>query len=534
MKIYKSNLYHHPSFKTLTLILVTSFLWVACGKTNHQNVKKVYIPKTASVAAVIDLKQISKKASNWRDVFKADFLKQFDIEIDSKEVANFQKLVEKVIGTLAQDGKLTVFNGQLSKDRNKNHFAMTFVIDDVAGFEKALSVDKGITIIESKDKGNKHVFLDEKTILSWQGGAGLLVGYEFKGANIRDELVSKVAELRKTTAADALENNNKEFKALLGESHDIAIWANQQETRNFSPSVEMYSKISPTIATLVNATKYGTSYIDFLDGKIVMNGKTMFDGKATEKYQTVLGVNNEKVIKSLPIENPLLLMSLSISLKDIRKIMEEENAYDKFDADALKQLEELGLTVKDVAEMLSGDLVVAIEDLQLKNLQNAQAKLVLGIGLNKREVLEKLLKKYVDMGVLQKKNNIYQLIIPMFNLDPQLIVTDDAVFLTATQEFSEAITSAKASSLNKEMLKKTKESNFMLFLRPSEILSKIPEDNFSDDLLEALLPQIESVIVNTLPAKKDMLEGNVTIYFKDKNANALEQLLRLKEKKEAS
>lgn len=523
-----------PTLRSLMVLCVAAALLVACGKKNKQSANKVYIPKTASVAAVIDLKQISQKARNWRDVFKADFLNQYDIDIDDKEVADFQQLIEKVIGTLAQDGKLTVFNGQMSKDRSKNHFVMTFSIDNVAGFEKAISADKGITIVESKDKKSRHVFLDEKTILSWQGGAGLLVGYEFKGANIRSELESKVAELRKTKAADALENNNKEFKALIDENHDIAIWANQQETRNFSPSVEMYSKISPTIATLVDATQYGTSYIDFLDGKIVINGKTMFDDKATEKYQKVLGVNNEKVMKSLPIKNPLLLLSMSVSLKDIRQIMEQEKAYDKFDADALKQLEELGLTVKDVAEMLSGDLVIAIEDLQLRDLQKAKAKLVLGIGLNKPQVLKKLLSRYVDTGLLQKKGNVYEVIFPMFNLEPQLIVTDDAVFLTATQEFKEAITSAKASNLDKEMLKKTKESNFMLYLRPSDILSRIPEDNFSDELLETLLPQIESVIINTLPAKKDMLEGSVSIYFKDKKTNALEQLMKLKPKEMAN
>ncbi|WP_045114922.1 hypothetical protein [Microscilla marina] len=529
MKIYKTHLYNQPMIRTLLVMLAVGTMLVACGKKNKQAVSKVHIPKTASIAAVIDLKQISEKAPNWRDVFKADFLQKLDVDIDSKQVAGLQQLVERVISSIDQDEKLSVFNGQVSKDRNKNHFALTFVIADVAAFEKALTTDKGITIVKNKD--SKHVFLDNKTILSWKEGSGLLVGYEFKAANRNKELVSKVAELRKTTAADALDNNNQKFKALLGENHDIAIWANQQETRNFSPSVEMYSKLSPTIANLINATKYGTSYIDFLEGKIVMNGKTMFDGKATEKYQTVLGISNENVIKSLPIKDPLLLMSLSISMKDIRKIMEEENAYDKFDAEALKTLQELDLTVKDVAEMLSGDLVAAVEDLELNNLQKASAKLVLGIGLNNRKVLEKLLSKYTEMGLLQKQDNIYRPVIPLLGFDPQIIVTDDAVFLTATEEFKEAITSAKATNLNEEMLKKTKESNFMLFLRPSEILRKIPKENFSDELLEELLPKIESVIVNTLPAKKEVLEGNVTVYFKDKKTNALQQLLSLKPQK---
>lgn len=528
MKISQKLLHHKLFIRALLPAFFLGIMLSACGGKKAAK-SDIYIPKNASVAAVIDLKKISSKASDWRDIFKTEFLDQFDINIDDQEVERLVLLTEKIIPTISQDSKISIFNGQVSKDRSKNYFALIFSIEDVNAFEKALSADKGIKIMTEED--SKHVFLDEKTILSWKGASGLFAGFEFKIDNAQQVLKSKVAEIRKTTASDALETNNKEFKALLAEDHDVAIWANQQETSNFTPAVEMYSKISPTIANLAKANQYGTSYIDFMDGKIVMNGKAFLDKKLSGKYQPILNVNNEKVMKSLPIKDPLLLLSLSLNMEDIRKIMEEEQAYDKFDGEALVGLALIGLNVKDIAEMLSGDIVVAIEDLQLRDLQKPDVQLVLGIGLNRKEVLIKILSKYVESGLLVQKDNVYELKTSIFGVSPQLILTDDAVFLTATKSFMEAIVSSKSTILNKEMKEKAQSSNFLVFLRPDQIINKVPKENFSDELFEALFPKIESVIINTLPAKKDLLEGNVTINFKDKSKNALEQLMSVSQKK---
>ena len=527
MKISKNHLHNNYSFKAWLMVALLGVLLVGCKGKNAVGTSSIHIPKTASIAAVIDMKQISGKAKSWRDVFKPEFLETFDVDVDDKDVEKLRKLIEKVVISIAEGGKLTIFNGQISADRDKNHFAIAFSIGDIKSFEEALKTDDEVTIIDNKEKG-KHIFLDKKTILSWKDNSALLVGYEFKIDNIREALVEKAIDLRKTTAANALEANNKEFKALLGEGHDIAVWANQKETSNFTPALEAYGKLSPTIADLLKATEYGTSYIDFLDGKIVMNGKTFFNSEIGSKYQPILAVNNDKVMKNLPVKDPLLLMSLSINMADIRKIMEQENAYDKFDGDALAGLALIGLTPKDVAEILSGDLVIAIEDLQLRDMDNPDAKVVLGLGLNRSEVLKKILDNYVEGGMLKKDGNVYELSAPLMGIEPKIILTKDALFLTATERFKDAILAGKSATLNSDMKAQAKTSNFLMFMKPGDIFSKVPKENISDELLETLLPKIESVTMNTLPTKKNMLEGNLTINFKDKKTNALEQLINLR------
>ena len=80
--------------------------------------------------------------------------------------------------------------------------------------------------------------------------------------------------------------------------------------------------------------------------------------------------------------------------------------------------------------------------------------------------------------------------------------------------------------LNSELMKMTGESNFLTYVSPNDIYNSVPKGTLgNDDLLGALFPLVESVIINTLPAKNDLLEGNITINFKDKKKNALEQLL---------
>lgn len=526
MKIYKNYLHNTYALKALLVAAFFGVLMSGCKSKTAENKSGIHIPKTASIAAVIDMKQISGKAKNWRNIFKREFLEKFDVDVEDQEVEKLRQLTEKVIVSIAEGGRMTIFNGQVSKDRDKNHFAIAFSIGDIGSFEEALKTNDKMTIIDNKENG-KHVFLDKKTILTWKDNSALMVGYEFKVANIREALVEKAIELRKTTAGDALEANNKEFKKLLSEGHDIAVWANQQETSHFTPALESYSKMSPTIADLLKATEYGTSYIDFLDGKIVMNGKTFFNSKIGSKYQPILAVNNDKVLKNLPVKDPLLLMSLSINLADVRKIMEEENAYDKFDGDALAGLAVLGLTPKDIAEMLSGDLVIAVEDLELRSGQSPDAKVVIGLGLNRREVLEKILDDYVEGGMMKKTGNMYEFTTSMMGIEPKIILTKDAVFITATEDFKKAILSGKSSVLNSDLRGQTKKSNFLMFLKPDEILKKVPKENFTDDVLEALLPKIESIVTNMLPTKKDRLEGSLTVNFKDKSTNALEQLINL-------
>ena len=514
------------TLKTFFILITLAIFLNACGGGGTKDNNSVFIPKSASIAAVVDLKQISSKSTQWRAVFEPEFLEQFDIELDEEEVEGMIKLVQKIMPTISQDDKISVFNGKVTKDRSKNHFAIAFTITDVDGFEKALQSDKGIKILS--EKGAKHVFLDEKAILHWKGKSGLYVGYEFKIENPQQTLKKKVADIRSTSASDALEKNNKNFSALLREEHDIAIWTNQQETRNLTPAVEMYSKMSPTVANLVKANQYGTSYIDFKPGKMVINGRAFLDEKLTAQYKPVLKVNNDKIIKNMPIENPLLLLSLSINMADVKKILDEENAYDKFDANTLEQLKNLNLTPKDVAEMLSGDVVVALESVAIKGLQKIDSKAVVGLGLNNREVFEKFLSQYTKGSVplLFKKGNIYEPLIAPWGVDLKIIVTDDAAFIVTTDNLKEAITASKKALLNSELMKMTGESNFLTYVSPNDIYNSVPKGTLgNDDLLGALFPLVESVIINTLPAKNDLLEGNITINFKDKKKNALEQLL---------
>jgi len=512
------------TFKTLLILTVLAVFLNACGGGGSTKSGDIFIPKNASIAAVIDLKQISSKAEQWRDVFKPEFLEQFDINTDEEGVENAIKLVQKIIPTLSQDSKISIFNGEVAKDRSKNHFVITFSIADVSAFEKALQSDKGIKIMSENDA--KHVFLDEKAILHWKGNSGLYVGYEFKIENPQQALKAKVKEVRGTTAADALEKSNKEFRVLLGENHDVAIWTNQKETCSLTPGIEMYSKMSPTIAKLAEANEYGTSFIDFKLGKLIVNGKAFLDEKLTSQYKPILDVNVDKVIKNLPIKDPLFLLSLSINMQDVKKILDEENAYDKFDGGTIATLQSVGLTPKDVAEMLSGDVVVALENLKINGLQSVDARVVVGLGLNNREVFEKVLKTYVDQKLLFKEGNVYEPIIAPLGINLKLIVTDDAAFIVTTESFKDAITSSKKALLNSDLKKMADKSNFMMFLSPNEIYSNVPEGTLGqDELLGALFPLVESVTLNTLPAKKDLLEGNIIVNFKDKKKNALAQLL---------
>lgn len=525
----------------LLAVVLTSTLMVGCkgGSSGTNEKEQVYIPKNAAVAVVIDLKQISEKADNWQDIFKGEFLEKLEIDPEEQKIA---KLGEKVAKSIAQH-KITIFAEMGYKDKAKNYFAAAFNVDEIKAFEEAIASDKEATVIKSKD--GKHVFLDEQSIVAWKGNSVLFVGYEFDIPNIREVLTEQVTKIRKLSKSESLQASDSEFKKLISANHDVIAWTNQQQLNKQTMNEEVV-KMLPIPQDWLKMTKYGSSYLNFEKGKIVMKGASVVDPKYFAPFKPLFTTDNQ-VVKNLPVKNPVLLLSMTYDNKALMEILKKERVLEKMrdvipNADMAFKMFDLD----NFGNMFTGDLVIAAEN---KN------EIVIGLGTKQPEVFTNLMSAV--FGELPKnqitasqggfmEKSMYEASQAREDREgdmdlPQVLVTDNAIYLTLNSTFLKPegrnanrltemlkhIQDKKSSTLNGDLAGKVSKSNFYMHLAINEIVKELPQDTFAIQALTSLLPMFDKVEFISSPPNGNKIEASFEITFKDKKTNALKQLLKM-------
>lgn len=525
----------------LLAVVLTSTLMVGCkgGSSGTNEKEQVYIPKNAAVAVVVDLKQISEKADNRRDIFKGEFLEKLEIDPEEQKMA---KLGEKVAKSIAKH-KITIFAELGSKDKAKNYFAAAFNVDEIKAFEEAIASNKEATVIKSKD--GKHVFLDEQSIVAWKGNSVLFVGYEFDIPNIREVLTEQVTKIRKLSKSESLQASNSEFKKLISANHDVVAWTSQQQLNKQTMNEEVM-KMLPIPQDWLKMSKYGSSYLNFEKGKIVMKGTSIVDPQYFAPFKPVFTTNNQ-VVKNLPVKNPVLLLSMTYDNKALMEILKKERVLEKMrdvvpNADMAFKMFDLD----NFGNMFTGDMVIAAEN---KN------EIVIGLGTKQPEVFTNLMSAV--FGELPKnqitasqggfmEKSMYEASQAREDREgdmdlPQVLVTDDAIYLTVNSTFLKPegknanrltemlkhIQDKKSSALNGDLAGKVSKSNFYMHLAINEIVKELPQDTFAIQALTSLLPMFDKVEFISSPPNGDKIEASFEITFKDKKTNALKQLLKM-------
>jgi hypothetical protein len=509
------------------------------GTSGTDEQQQVYIPKNAAVAVVVDLKQISEKADNWQDIFKGEFLETFEIDPEEQKIA---KLGEKVAKSIAQH-KLTIFAEMGSKDKAKNYFAVAFNVDEVKAFEEAIASNKEATVIKSEN--GKHVFVDEQSIISWQGNSVLFVGYEFDIPNIREVLTEQVARIRKVGKSESLQASDSEFKKLVSANHDVAVWTNQQQLNKQTMDEEVM-KMLPVPQDWLKMGKYSSSYLNFEKGKIVMKGTSIVDPKYFAPFKPVFTTNNQ-VVKNLPVKNPVLMLSMTYDNKALMEILKKERVFEKMrdvipNADMTFKM----LDLDNFGNMFTGDMVIAAEN---------KHEIVIGLGTKQSEVFTNLLSGFfgnlpkneikASQGGFMEKS-VYEASQAREDREgemdlPQVLVTDDAIYLTINSTFLKPeggnpnrltemlkhIQDKKSSALNGKLASKANKSNFYMYMALNEIVKELPQDTFAIEALTSFLPMFDTVEMASNPPKDNKIDATFEITFKDKKTNALKQLLKM-------
>jgi hypothetical protein len=523
----KNKLYFHFSvyFKTslyaLSLIL---FLTTCRGGGSSISDKHVQIPADASFVLSINLKNLSNKAKDWKEIWDKDFLKNLDT--DRREFNKFA--YELLHSGLDLEQKAYLF-GKLEKESGNNYYALSFIIKNPADFEKALTNNEYKTSIKTSGELKYASFKEEMVV--WKNNSGLVIGYQEAEKSSENQLLMHAQKLFALKTAESLTAKNQVFRELEIGNKDFSMWFDIARFTNLSGEVEGFKSFNKATNDLVNMLEYGTFSLNFENGQIVSESITHLNKELSNKYKSILkdGIH-EKIIKGIPIPSPSLMFGFGLGMKGMYDIMKDDENIKNYESIA----NNMGLTTQEYFELFSGDFILATRNFDLLNiLSNPNPEFVLAIGIANKKNLGKLIKNIQKEanGMLDDRGDFY--VIQAGDYKIFLVEKNDALYITSTESFKNDLTTGK-NPMESKYSAIAKGNSFAMFFNFSELFKQIPEDNLDNPEGKAfeqyVKPELETFDAVAGTIRNSEIKGKSVLKLKNKSKNALAIWLNMTKK----
>lgn len=414
------NLIPYFFYSKLTSIIFSTIFLLLLNACGGKKVAPTLIPSDVSVVAVIDFKSLSGKAIEWKDIFSVDAMKS--LMNSDAEADDLSKLLNS---GLDFQQSAYIFTKISLKDKS-NYVGFTFAIKDASKFEKTLkdNIKKGLEI--KKEGKITYAYIKNDVLISWEGKQGLVVGSDNKSKDFLKTLTEKI---RKTSSNESLEAKNSEFKTLLQGNFDMAVWADYQQIGDLG--AEAYSDLPEEYGFMKDLTKMTdkvTATVNFEKGEIKAKSKATFNPEIYAKYKDLFKSSVDgSLISNTPIKTPAMFMTFGIGMKGLQRILDK--------AGLLKETKMysslMGITLDELFDMLSGDMVVAYKDANLES-QMPQVAFAVGLGLKNKDLFDKMLNTLAGLPNFKKKDKYY--VLQYSGYDLYLIEKDKMLFLTMTED----------------------------------------------------------------------------------------------------
>lgn len=508
---------------TLAGLLIFGFLLPSCsGGGGSSNL--VNIPQDASFVMNIDFKSLSDKSKDFKSIFNRDFLES--MEMSTSEMLEMQEAYENIVNSGVDYKQKSFIFAKISQNKDENYFAATFMLEDPAKFEAALKKSK--EKFDIKTEGGLKYFAKDGVILGWRKKTALLYGIDNKKAEVA-KLKESFEKIFKTSDAESLKAKNAEFKESLASAKDFTMWMDAQKIMNMAQEdMDEMAKESPFMAEMVKSTSSYTFEISFEKGEIVMESITHLDKSKSAKYESLLksGIQN-KLMKSLPIKVPSMMMGFAIGMKPLYEMSKD----DKWMKDLDESVKTMKMTAKEVFDMLDGEIILLTKDLKTSTLiQDPQPEFALAIGINDKKLMDKMLSAFSNQGLIEKKGDFYEakgLPRPIF-----LIEKNKALYLTMTESYKNDIIKGNGQ-LESKYTKLSADNSFVFFMGIKELLSQWPEEYMTPDIQsfkDNVLPELESMESYSTTVKNHKARGKAVLKFTNKSKNSLLILTEIIEK----
>ena len=515
------------NLQKIVLGLSILLIMTACGK--KPNVQTM-IPKTASMVVVVDLKSFASKAVKVEDLLN-QFMdaqkqkKKEDTNVENKEEKGKpddkknEDLSKKLLGAGIDFLSPVYIFGEPHKDKSKSYVAIAITLSDEGKFETFVK-----ETAENKEvkKGDGYSYG-----AAFHQGTKALVGFANKVAVFvsrengdEEAMKADLKTIFATKEGESLMNSDDRVKKIFAEQHDFLMW---MDASKMAETHENTSLAGPTLKD-----NFVTASFDFNKGEIVFDCKGYLQDNVINNYGKVLnkGVSNQ-MVSNIPGPNPLALLSLSLNIPEIKKMLATYGLWDG----AKESAKMAGVTADEIADMLSGEVGLTLEgvvkkpkkkfDDELKKeieIMKDEPEYVLSIGIKNKATLDKIISSPIGM-MLKKEDGYYSAMGDNF-----LIIKDNAIYQTNSKRVIDQI-KQHSKPLDSKYADLMTKNAIAIYANLNELKSKFPDEFKPKDL------KIEDIPIETFTANLSGIDKEcnlqIKITFKDKEEYSAASLVKI-------
>lgn len=487
------------TFRSSYLLFLLSgiLLLGACGKKKSPSHLKL-VPQESLFVLGLNVKQLATKSIRLDELFNEKNLREMgNSEAEAKKTAATAK-------TVLGSGIDFLNNAYLFVNKSQQ-VGVAFALENEKGFEDFLQ-DKDFwkenapdqQAFEIKSANNIKYAYKKEVLLAWRDKSGLL--YVANGKGDEQSLLKEVSAIFEQQDSKSLESQNEQFREANQQGSDVFAWLDLQGL----------NALSPELGVVGLKDMFFTFHTDFQKGEILSKAQLIMN----EEYAKIMEQVSGEAIKSnlasnIGIEKPALAMSLAFDLQGLKKVLEGKGLLSLVNI----QLQSLNISFDDLAQALSGDMLLVAESL---NMQSGLPELVFSLGVKDEAAFDQLISKVDDKKILVKKQNVYEAL----GGSGYIVLKNQVAYITPSKKLKDSALAGE-NKLNKDFVKATEKAMIATYLGESlageiaRLNSFIPSTTLSTN------SAVESsqFSISKIKGKVIAMQGNTQM--KDKSKNAL-------------
>jgi Domain of unknown function (DUF4836) len=514
---------------SVVLLWILLLLLSSCGlSTDH----KKMIPKDASFATSVNMKNLSKRSPGVKQLLLNQLLSRFP---------NHNITLEPDKSGINWNENAYFFGTTYEKD-SSGYLALMSDIEKVAIWEETLSkILKANPDLKIQSQSSiKIVIIDNYQIVAWSNQMLLFINH-IKESNAKD-LGTLAQSILQTQYKESLFSHNDKYKKMLNEKYDIAFWA---DLGRFNENLMMQVDQSFTYHNLLPKKlefkdNYFTAISNFELGRVEVEAK-VFLTESTSQMKAIFKKDiDTKLLECFPFKRPLLVSGVGIDPSGIEAIAKKFSVIKLIDK--LPIMNEIGTTFHEVLNALTGDFACMLKDIKqessikegidsktgepdVRTTIKPDYEYIIAVGVANKSSFEKLLAKLSEKDYIEKEGNHYTSKIGG-NRNIYIVYKEKHVFITTTPSLKDELLKDKVLKLDDKIAKLGSKGWLMLYSDVQEkTRDKFPSEFWKDfPVISQIFRRIETPLENfesfVHPIQDNVAKVSTVFNFKSKEKNS--------------
>ena len=473
-----------------------------------------HIPKDANLVMALDVKSMSVKALDFKQMLSFENIRKAMGSLGSNDTTE-NSLENSGIDFL---NKAYFF---MKTNENGQYGAAIAGLSDAAKFETFVKESDSDLVVTEEGGYKFGVSEGDKMAVAWNASKAIVL---FGGENPKETL-SFLVNLKEEESLGA---HSKTFGDLEGEAADVSLWVSFDGLEKMVPQYG----VSGTGMDLTET--FLTAGCNFEDGQIVIDSKYISNEEMSEKFAFVKPSVSSQVADQLPGKSVVSMLGFALDMDKVYAYLEQENLVETYGASSSQMT---GLTVKEFLTMLTGDIAVTVNGMEMKDVKSMnwatgeevmrrepEADYCAVLGIAEKERASQLLAKFAESGMLTKTDTYYSFQDKLF-----VIEKEGSLIITGTEATKQFALDGNGEKLSDELKSMLTDNATSFYVNPNNI----PEEMFSSSPLvgsNIRTSEVEDVIFTGSTVKDNVTTSKIVIRFRQKNENSLVTLARISKK----